>query len=197
MFCEKCGKMNDDGAIFCSNCSSVLRSRRQTAPQADGGTKRFKITEEMAGEGSATDVAKPVVNEMPSVPVTVREKVAGGVETEFDEEPVRRQRRSKPSYSREDYNEEYETDGKKEGAAWCAVLSVTTWVMFIAMLFIGIGGGSYLIMNGLNTRDMQILTYAGGAGMIFFIVIALMTLSKNMVKIKTIKLLNEIKNKNL
>ena len=193
MYCEKCGKQNDEGAIFCSNCSSVLRSRRQSSQPAEGETKRFKLPEEVAEVAPVSQPAKPVVNDMPAAPVAVREKAAkSGFEFE-EEEPVRRapKKRPEPKYVHEEY-EEYDEYSPKTGSAWFGILAVVSWLSFVAMAAVGIVGGVYLVFMGLGGEN-PLLTYSGIAGAIVFVVIGLTILSKNMVKIKIARTLNEIK----
>ena len=193
MYCEKCGKQNDDGAIFCSNCSSVLRSRRQSSQPADGETKRFKVPEEAAE--TVRESVKPVVNDMPSAPVAVREKaVKTGIGVDYEEEPPKRvsRRRPEPRKTFDEY-EEYDEKPAKTGSTWFGILAVVSWLSFIAFAAVGIVGGGFLVMMGLGDSNNQLFMYLGIAAAIVFVVIGLTILSKNMVKIKIAKTLNELK----
>ncbi len=186
MYCEKCGKMNADGAIFCSNCSTILRSRRQSsvsAPEVDA-TKRFSPVEQK----QVNEVAK-------EAPVAVQEKPAPFVPlTEEVSEPSapQKQERKKESKKLREYEDVVFEEEKSSGSAWYGILAAVSWLVFVAFAAVGIIGGGWMLLYGFS-EGTAIFTFGGGAVLIVCFVIGLYILSKNMVQIKIAKLLGELK----
>lgn len=191
MYCEKCGKMNADGAIFCSNCSTILRSKRQVAEPAEEGTKRFSVVAEnnIPVKEESVAVKEPAVKEEPEVKEAPKRKYP-----DFDElfakteEPSKSRRRAEPSYLDDDY------DNKKPSSAWFGILAATSWLVFIAFAAIGIISGGLLLIYGLNNGQSMSI-FGGIAALIICFAIGLIFLSKNMIYINMAKSINEIKNR--
>lgn len=191
MYCEKCGKMNPDGAMFCSNCSSILRSRRSSAPAAkpaepthteDDATRRIPVTNTVKHEAQPLKTAFPEREERYTAPKnTYPTKRAAAVS-----EPSRK----RPSYY-DDYDDE-PTETVKFCSAWCNVLSVVSWVIFIALMAVGIVGGTVLILMGVKQGE-SMMYFGGTAVAILFVILALAYHAKNMVQIKILRKFNEKK----
>lgn len=177
--------------MFCSNCSSILRSRRRpTAEEStpkkveDDATRRIPVTTAVKPE---TEVPKPndwedkfATRKRPAyrapAPAPARETI-----------PTR-----KNFYDEfEDTREERETK-VKFCSAWCNVLSVVSWVIFLVLIVVGVVGGAALIIMGL--KDGEAMFYFGGAAvMILFVITALAYHARNMVQIKILRKFNERK----
>ena len=184
MYCEKCGKMNAEGAIFCSNCSTILRSRRQSTPAPEGATKRFSVPEQTGKK---------------EVPVAVKERPAPKAE---EERPLKREKPERPLIKEEPkecrkpaFDERlYEGDPEKSGSVWFGVLAAMSWLVFVAFAAVGIAGGGWLLLMGLSEKQ-AILSFGGGVVLILCFVVGLTILSKNMIYIKMAKAINELNNR--
>ena len=180
MYCEKCGKMNAEGAIFCSNCSSILRSRRQSTSAPEDATRRFSV---------------PEPTEQKEVPVAVKERPA------VEEKPIKndnveqysKKAEIKKDYRKPEFDERLYDEPAKNGSAWFGILAAMSWLVFVAFAAVGITGGGWLLLMGLSD-EQPILSFGGGATLILCFVIGLTFLSKNMIYIKMAKAINELKN---
>ena len=183
--------MNPDGAMFCSNCSSILRSRRSAAPAAkpagqmpaeDDATRRIPVTNTVKHEAQPPKTAVPEREERYSARKnTYSAKMAAAIS-----EPPRK----RPSYY-DDYEDE-PAETVKFCSAWCNVLSVVSWVIFIALMAVGIVGGAVLILLGVKQGE-SMMYFGGTAVAILFVILALAYHAKNMVQIKILRKFNEKK----
>lgn len=182
MYCEKCGKMNPEGAMFCSNCSSILRSRRsntvtENTAKPESETKRITITHDAepikttgtGWEDKYTARTAPSYTKKRSAPVSESLRNKNHYYDEYEDEPAEK---------------------IKFCSAWCNVLSVVSWIIFIVMTAIGLIGGGALIAMGI--KDGESMFYFGGtAVMILFVIMAFAYHARNIVQIKILKKLNE------
>lgn len=190
--------MNPDGAMFCSNCSSILRSRRSAAPAktpeakpsvpsfAEEATRRIPVTNTVTPDAEPAEKEMPAWEEKYSAP----QKSSPTKRAAAIKEP--RPSRQRASYYDDSYSDEDTSDTVKFCSAWCNVLSVVSWVIFLAMMAIGIAGGTLLILMGLKD-DASILYFGGVVIMILFVIMALAYHARNMVQIKILRKFNEKK----
>ena len=190
MDCEKCGKMNVDGGMFCSNCSSILRSRRTAEPAkkpieapissdtAEDATRRIPVT-----------TAAKLENEAPKMPEWEEKYTAPKSTYQTKRAPsVPERKRQIPSYY-DDYEEEAENT-VKFCSAWCNILSVVSWVVFIVLMAVGIVGGATLVLLGVKQGE-SMMYFGGTAVIILFTVFAFAYHARNMVQIKILRKFNE------
>ena len=192
MFCEKCGKSNAEGAIFCSNCSSILRSRRPEPQEAPEETKRFSVISENEIPAKETPAA---VKEKPTFDEFVKKEA---VRKDYSDLDVLFEKSEKPSRKKKAerlFEDDYDDDNDKKSSGWYGILAAMSWIVFIAFAAVGVIGGGLLIILGLN-QGMSAATFGGIGAIIVCFVIGLLFLSKNMIYINMAKSIDKIRDKN-
>ncbi len=175
MYCEKCGKSNPDGAIFCSNCSSILRSRRASFGEAE---KEVKVPAGVVSEPKAkAEENAPKAEISDTMKFASEKKPAPSFEKPAP-------KKEKMPVIREEDNEE----AKVRGSGWCSVLMITSWLIFLSVTLVGVLGGGWMLLYGM-TEKISLLLFGGIAVIIVALVLGLAILSRSMVAVAAFKAL--------
>ena len=153
MYCEKCGKMNPDGAMFCSNCSSILRSRRSSAPAAkpaepthkeDDATRRIPVTNTVKHESQPLKTAFPEREERYTAPKNTYPTTRAAAVSE-------------PSRKRPSYYDDY--DDEDEGPHIVRVKRFSMKPMSVeeAMLQLELLGHSFFVFTNAETDRINVI----------------------------------------
>lgn len=184
--------MNPEGAMFCSNCSSILRSRRSAAPsKAPEPSKPVNAEEGATRRIPVTAPAKAAPEPKAAAPVFEAEERYSPRKNTYSTK--RAAAIPEPSRKRPSYYDDYEDEPAetvKFCSAWCNVLAVVSWVIFIALMAVGIIGGAVLILMGVKQGE-SMMYFGGTAVAILFVILALAYHAKNMVQIKILRKFNE------